>query len=302
MNEQVREHILNTFCEQNNISESLFSKGLSDMIYTISLPYYMMVEYSPNFDQNDPIGGLALTSLDRIFQTISGMFVLMAHNHFQEAEVLSRTVFESGVNLTFKFHDKPLTKYAQYFTDYIKTERSQLDKWELDLPTLTIAAIREDHTIRIQNKRDFFVGLEGFVKKFSKDYNVPESVLHKWPSLIDRMTKLNSRVGYRTIYMGMCSQTHHDAEDLLNSFLMLSIENGDASIDSSIEAVKNEKETFSLMCVLASLDWFLKAIISMMSHINLPTLVDPLEYSCAAYQKEMANLKMEEFPEHWKMP
>lgn len=69
---------------------------------------------------------------------------------------------------------------------------------------------------------------------------------------------MDRRIDYRTVYAAMCSQAHHDAEDILNHFLV----NTMITKDDFSGRLEIETDTFSLFMVLFGLRWFVECMIA----------------------------------------
>ena len=100
MNKQAHEVILNLFCEQRGVSTATVSQGLADIICATTAPYLLMVECLDQLDAEDPVGGLLVTLIGRTYETSAGCLVLIALGQLREAEILSRSIFESAVTTT----------------------------------------------------------------------------------------------------------------------------------------------------------------------------------------------------------
>ena len=85
--------------------------------------------------------------------------------------------------------------------------------------------------------------------------NYDSSIL-KWPtSIFDRFREIGKEVGYRTVYVALCSQAHNDAEDILNSFMARVISNVSGMEDAQFV----EQYHFSLYMLLTAIEYHVMA-------------------------------------------
>ena len=120
-----------------------------------------------------------------------------------------------------------------------------------------------------------------------------------WPTLVNRLTALDRRLEYRTVYAAMCSQAHHDAEDVLNNFMA----NCHPDADRLAARTEREADTFSVFMVLFGLRWFVEAVHDVCSSFKFPTVVVQAKSSLGRLHRELEmmtkHLDSGEFPETW---
>ena len=75
-----------------------------------------------------------------------------------------------------------------------------------------------------------------------------------WPNVFERFSKIGKEVDYRTVYAGLCSQAHNDAEDVLNGLMARVIE-----IEGMERAAEIEKYIYSLNMVLTSILFYIES-------------------------------------------
>ncbi len=75
-----------------------------------------------------------------------------------------------------------------------------------------------------------------------------------WPSVFDRFKHIGKELTYRTVYAALCSQSHNDAEDLLNALVAGTVDEGRHWDRQMIE-----DEQFALYMVLLSLRSLIEA-------------------------------------------
>ena len=301
MNEKARELILSQFCRQRGISIERISGGLAAAVYASSTPYLLMIECLDQLDSSDPIGGLLAKLVDRAHGATAGALALVALGHFREAEILARSILESSVTTTYIANNQPRERIIKFFNSYTKQERDQLNKWEADLRDASLE-IREDHKRRIHEKRKGIKLFDAIISKLASHFKLDSSRLRNLPKLPDMMSDLGYRIEYRTVYAAMCSQAHHDAEDIINFFIANSID-GDDSISGNLE---QETDVFSLFMLLFSLRWFVQAVGEVAKFLLFPTVIAQATQSNTWILEEMSvvvrHLDLAQIPQHWLTP
>ena len=85
------------------------------------------------------------------------------------------------------------------------------------------------------------------------------------------------------MYAAICSQAHHDAEDILNNLLVNSLveDNGET------QRMEQEADSFSVFLVLFGLRWFVEATRSVAAWAGFPTIVSETAVSVERIDKEL---------------
>lgn len=180
----------------------------------------------------------------------------------------------------------------------MRTEREQNIKWSRDVDGAP-SEIKKGHQARITQKNNAMDTYDQFIDGFVAHCGIDPEKTNNWPGLIDRLTELGRRIDYRTVYAAMCSQSHHDAEDVLNYFA-----NSVVGADEIAERMEREADTFSVFMVLFGLQWFVEAILAVCRHLKFPTVVAEGENSLKRITNELhvvaPHLDTGGFPENWK--
>lgn len=186
----------------------------------------------------------------------------------------------------------------RFFEAYVTQEREQNRKWESDLAALPQDA-RDDHAARIKGKNEALGHYEHLIGLLSAHFGLGAGKAKGLPKLIDMLTELGHRIEYRTVYMAMCSQAHHDAEDVLNHFIANSIE-GQPDLAHRME---READTFSIFMLLFGLKWFVVATAAVGEHLGFPTVVAEGKESFDWLEHELhamtPHLDAGSFPQNW---
>lgn len=302
MNEEARKVILGLFCDRRRLSPEAVPSGLADMICAVTAPYLLMIECLDGLG-SDPTNGLCIKLIDRSYETAAGALALISIGHLREAEILSRSVFESSVTTAFIVKEMPSQRFAQFFRSYVRTEREQNLKWAREVEGAPIE-VQKDHGSRIIQKNEAMDAYEQFIARYIAHCGIDPNKTTTWPGLIDRLTELGRRIDYRTVYAAMCSQSHHDAEDVLNHFFANSV----VGAEEYAERMEREADTFSVFMVLFGLQWFVEAILAVCRHLKFQTVMAEGANSLTRITDELhavaPYLDTGGFPENWlsKMP
>ena len=178
---------------------------------------------------------------------------------FPSSEALCRTAIEGAVNLHYVSLGDSMGKQISYFKNHLATERKQNINWRRSVKdSENTQADKEHHYRRIDDKEkslnSYETGLRESLALSGIDY---ESVDLKWPSIFDRFKEINDEVGYRTVYVALCSQAHNDAEDVLNKIMSRIT----ANVSGMEEAQWVEQYNFSLYSLLTVIDYHIMASI-----------------------------------------
>jgi hypothetical protein len=95
-----------------------------------------------------------------------------------------------------------------------------------------------------------------YIEHFADAIGVKLPSKKGFPNFIGICTALNKAIDYRTVYMGMCSQAHHDAEDILNDLIV-----GTSPNESNLSAqLERETNNFSIFLVMHAVRYYLECL------------------------------------------
>lgn len=270
MKPQARQSLAAMFSKSSRLDSAHIGPAAETLIASVEAPFYLFLELlepSGLADSTDPVDGVLITLLRRLHNTTSAALTLTVLGRIQEAEVLSRTIMESALTIQYALVQDTGQRLIKYFKLYVQTERDQTRKWKSDLPNLDSES-QSDHQRRIDEKLKALDGYDVFIEHFSKTLPIDSDGPKTWPSTYDICVSLGKAVDYRTVYMAMCSQAHHDAEDILNDFIVGS------STDYEIrrEQVEYETGNFSIFLLLCSLRYYLECLQQVGKKYRLPTV------------------------------
>lgn len=246
MKEHARKKLVELFANSNHLNVLAISPNAQKAIAETVAPFYLFVEYlgindiasSPN-----PVDGILITWVNRNYQVLSGMLSLLALEKFQHAEILSRTIMESSLTLLYIEQENTNTRIVQYLDAYVRQEKEQNRKWQKETETAP-DLVRTDHLHRIGAKNEAMDNYELFNKLFANGIGAPYPTDKGWPNFIGICSALGKAIDYRTVYMAMCSQSHHDAEDILNDLMIGSIQNSTECLSLSVKEITSASISF----------------------------------------------------------
>jgi hypothetical protein len=177
--------------------------------------------HTEKLDHVDPLWGLLRSMLDRIFEYTEGAIVAYATGSTASSEVISRTAIESATNLLFILVDERKgNRLTQYLAHYFDNEQREIDQW-LKATSSLAGEAQKVHRLAAIEKRNRISKLQEATDSSLSQIGLPktEGLVSKWPRKIsERFKLLGLEIDYRTVYAALCSQSHNDAEDLLNYF------------------------------------------------------------------------------------
>lgn len=201
---------------------------------------------------NEPSCGLLLSMLDRAFEHVEGSILAFITGSPASSEVIARTVVESALNIMYILDNDPINGLIQYFSSYINQERKELKRW-LELTKKMNEKDSKIHHLHINQKEQALNKLEIFINNCKNQIGNNNSICD-WPNIFTRFQILGFEIDYRTLYAAMCSQTHNDAEDLLNYFFFVASGNRKLLEQCGIETVN-----FSRFLMYSGIDYYLEA-------------------------------------------
>lgn len=258
MKEAAQKQIVEVFARWNRIDQKTIPAKVRSVIAHTAAPMYLFSEcLDPSGVSNspNPIDGLLITQATRVFKVASGMLSLLALGQPQQAEVLSRTAMESALTLLYIAKDQTNLRYIQFFEHYISQEREQNRKWAKEL-NLQPEPLRQDHEERIKSKNTALDGAEKYLGELAAHIGTAFPSGKGFPNVLEICTALGRAIEYRTVYMAMCSQAHHDAEDILNS-LMVGTSPDEEELSKKLD---RETDNFSVFLVLCGASYCIECI------------------------------------------
>ena len=296
MTEAENQKSIVAFCSAHYVGIDHLPHGLKDIIAWCIGPYYRFVSdlaESNVVQSQDATDGIILKLLQRCSEVMASVLVLLCTRQPQSAEALSRTIMESALTTLYIVSQDSSARVIQYFEAYVRQERQQNKSWKKTIAESRAPWVGE-HRRRINDKDKYLDGYERLIESLAAHVNTTYPPKRGWPVLYDICRYLGKAVEYRTVYAAMCSQSHHDAEDILND-LVVGVIRSDTEIQ---ENVRREKNNFSLHLVLLASGYFLEAVQAVASKYGLKSAGGLCERSSEEISRKMAEITAEEFLGH----
>lgn len=258
MKESAQKQIIDMFTRANRLGSKNIPVKVNSVIAHTAAPFFLFaecLESSGLSNSPNPIDGVLITLATRMYNVVSGTLSLLVLGRLQQAEILSRTVMESALSLLYIAKTDSGIRLVQYFEHYIAQEREQNRKWQKELTALP-DSWKENHEARIKNKSEALDNTELFIRHFAESVDEKSPSEKGYLNFIGICTALNKAIDYRTVYMAMCSQAHHDAEDILNDLIVGSSPN-DVIMSATLE---KETNNFSIFLVLHGMRYYLECL------------------------------------------
>jgi len=253
--------VINDFFNRHNLVPRSLSINESFAIYwghqTIIEVKTNLNLVSHNFDPTkDVLWGILFAMLERIYLHVEAANVAYITESASSSEVISRTIIESSINLLYIFNDhREGERLAQYFANYLSNEQLETEKWIK--VALTLPEKRREVNINSANdKVEQLRKLQDFIdfSLIGIDLPTTKSLDKSWPNISERFRLLGLNIDYRTIYATLSSQTHSDAEDLINYFVAAS-----TGKPEKLDALKVKHEKFSHLMLYVAIGYYINA-------------------------------------------
>lgn len=293
MKENAKKQILDIFAHSNHLNSDCISDNVKSVITYSVAPFYLFLEcLEPSGVSNspDPINGLLITLATRMFKTVSGTLSLLSLGQFQQAEILSRTIMESALTLLYISQSDTKIRLVQFLTAYIDQEYEQNRKWLKELSTLD-DSLKVSHEKRIQDKNKILDESMEFLKLFAQQIEADFPSKNRLPKLIDICRDLDKAIDYRTVYMAMCSQAHHDAEDILNDLIV-----GTSANEAILSKMLDRKtNNFSIFLALHGIRYYLECLSTIGSRYKFKSVIEQSTNSYSFITDIAYKLSLEDF-------
>lgn len=241
-------------------------------------------------DHLDPLWGLLLSMLDRTFEYVEGSIVAYVTGSMSSSEIISRTAIESAINLLFVLvDDRKGNRLTQYLSHYFENEQKEIDKWEKATSNLTGKA-RKIHQLATAEKRNEITKLQEITDLSLSQVDLPttKSLVTQWPNISERFKLLGLELDYRTVYAALCSQTHNDAEDLLNYFFTTAIGNQQLIDQAAIKTV-----TFSHFMLYYAVKYYIMVAGGYAIRFELKKALEALKFGQNAISETLEEIAKE---------
>jgi len=250
--------LIKTFAERYGIKPFELGQHEREAAYWLEYSEMLVAEAvqkeGERLDQN-PTWGILWRMIERSNRHAGNGLVLSTLGQPASGEVLARTVLESAINVLYLLHANTPERLNAYFASYIATERKQNEGWKKSIKKLANADEIAQHRVALKQKEDAVEFYEKFIREASSGLGVAYNPKAQWMTTADRFIAVNHEVPYRTIYAALCSQTHGDAEDLLNELVIVL-----ASDQRYKKMLRRETENFSRMLIYSAIYFQLETV------------------------------------------
>lgn len=212
--------------------------------------------------------GITVMMLQIMYKYASSALILALSEQNAAAEIVSRTVVESAINLMYVLHSDTNQRVAYYIADYYYREMDELNRWEKDTKQLNDEQGRNIYLMTIVRKRYI---LNTLPNMFSQIAGVSFPSKKQWKkqkiSIAKKFASLGREIEYRTVYAALCTQVHNAPEDLINNMLVNAISNLTGS-DHYANALQIEESDFAKTMALRAIGYYLESMIEFLNHYN----------------------------------
>lgn len=281
------------FVERHNIlMTGIVQRELLAIYWTIraklEIDAELRVHSSKLLDEAEPTWGLICSMLDRAFEHTEACIIAFIAGSPAASEVIARTVVESTLNVMYILTGDRNKHLAQYFSHYFINEQDEIDKW-LKLASSMKGDAAQAHRSAALGKREALDKQEKLIAPFFKELGLPAVRQIGWPNkIIDKFRSLGLEADYRTVYAAMCSQTHNDAEDLLNYCIFISMGNQDL-----INKMAAETINFSRLLMYFGILYYLEAMRNYAKCFGLIDAATNIETGSRAIYKQLVEIEQE---------
>ncbi|BAY74427.1 hypothetical protein NIES25_08400 [Nostoc linckia NIES-25] len=249
-------------------SDAIYWTGRTKLEIDTGLP-----DHVDELNQVDPIWSLLLCMLERTFAYVQGAIVAYVTGSTAASEVISRTAIESAINLMFILVDnRDGNRLTEYLAHYFNKEKEEIKAWLKLTDNMTDSA-KQIHLNKAVQKRDTLIALEKYINNTLLEISLPttDKVVKERIAIRKKFQLLGLEIDYQTVYAALCSQTHSDAEDLLNYFVFASL--GDQKL---LDKIALETINFSRLMMYFAVNYYIMAAGSYAIRFGLVNVLERL--------------------------
>jgi hypothetical protein len=176
----------------------------------------------------DPTWAITHTMLDRVYEQLEGAFIALFTGSWSSVEIICRATIEAAINVSYVLQTDTPMRVSQYFSHYFDEAGKALNKLE---PIEHIAD--SDRFCSTNNARGLLKQRKQYLETVLRLDGIPVGATG-WPKQIaERFRAVGKELEYREIYATLCSQTHNDAESLIDYMITRAFEPSVENIVSS---------------------------------------------------------------------
>lgn len=220
-----------------------------------------------------PLAGIIFTCTERIFSHIDSCFYLIEKESLQSAEALSRVAYEYIVTIKYILEDD-LNRFYNYFKNYTEFEKDRLYKWKKFIANEMDHIKKINHSF-ISKKEEALKIQEDLIELFFSQIESFNPKIEKFPNFFERFKNTGKELSYRTVYAGMSSQIHSNAEDILNKIGVVVRSNNSEEVKKKL---KIETDNYSrLMVYITVKELYELLIVIEQKYLNIKLSIEEIK-------------------------
>jgi hypothetical protein len=276
---------LRTFLDHHHLASSELLTQRQEMIY-VFLDAQESVETSINTHaqrlayENEPTWALLLTMLGRVGEQVQGTIVTYLTGVWASTEAIARVAIESAANFIYIVDTDRVHRLGSFLTDYFdasaKRQTMHRKVLESNLPET------EAELEQMENAESQLFERRQAMQAVCDGAGIPFPVTG-WPkNVLQRFQGINEERAYRSIYTVLSSQTHNDAESLVDYVIVKCL----ADNDQKMRVVGAELNMWLCNYVATAIEWYLRGCKTFGRALGMNELVDTIEH----LQKRLSEL------------
>jgi hypothetical protein len=177
------------------------------------------------------------------------------------SEALSRVSLEASITLSYVSLNDLIPTITAYFLDYLTSEEEQNRKWRNSIDSSPFdSRVKSAHYTELSKKKRAIETYEKILNKWLLSIKAePLEKSKNFPNIFDRFEKIGKELSYRTVYAALCSQSHADAEDIINFLMARLIPQNLKEMGKYQNNIERENIWFSTFMVIIAVHEFVEA-------------------------------------------
>jgi len=255
------------------LSSNLLAKRIDWASSTVADVHSITLESAEqNSDLESRQDWLVLRDMyERAHEHTAGAVTCITIGNVASAEALCRTSLESSITLHYVSVNDIFTVVAGYFQSYIVSEKEQNRKWHN-----SIEASGFDESVQLAHRAELNKK-ESALKRYQTTLgawldqigSVSLGSSPKWPSVFDRFKEIGKELSYRTVYAALCSQSHADAEDIINHLMSRLLSSDTSARKDYHKMLQRENEWFSTLMIAFAIEEYIEATAMFLGKFNI---------------------------------
>lgn len=187
------------------------------------------------------------------------------------AEALCRVSLEASITLSYVSQNDLLPTISAYFQEYLTSEEKQNKIWRGSIDSSPHdSRVKAAHFLELSNKEKAIEVYRQILNEWLAEGNAaPLDKSFKFPNIFERFKDTGKELSYRTVYAALCSQSHADAEDIINFLMSRLIPQGSIERKKYYRNIKRENIWFSTFMVIIAISEFIEATSMYLGKFNI---------------------------------